>query len=143
MVPIPQGRLLGGGSSINAMMYVRGNHRDFDGWRDGGNPGWGYADVLPASRRCGDLLLGRPGVPRAGAGRCGSSTTGPGPDLAWRSPRRPRELGFGAPGSAATRDYNGDTQECGAFFYQSTRTRPTAGAAPPTRSCARRWAGPT
>jgi choline dehydrogenase len=34
------------------------------------------------------------------------------------------ELGFGAPGSAATRDYNGDSQECGAFYYQSTRTMP-------------------
>jgi choline dehydrogenase-like flavoprotein len=41
------GRVLGGGSSINMMMWVRGEPSDFDGWRDQGCDGWGYDDVLP------------------------------------------------------------------------------------------------
>ncbi len=43
----PRGRMLGGSSSINAMMYVRGHPRDYDGWAQAGNRGWGFADVLP------------------------------------------------------------------------------------------------
>jgi choline dehydrogenase len=43
----PRGKVLGGTSSINGMVYVRGNHADYDGWRDGGCAGWGWDDVLP------------------------------------------------------------------------------------------------
>lgn len=50
----PRGRLLGGSSSINAMVWVRGAPDDFDGWRDAGNPGWGYEDVLPVFRAIED-----------------------------------------------------------------------------------------
>ena len=48
---IPQGRTLGGGSSINAMIYIRGQSEDYDTWRDSGCPGWGYEDVLPVFKR--------------------------------------------------------------------------------------------
>ncbi|WP_048646901.1 GMC family oxidoreductase [Nitratireductor soli] len=50
-LPIPQGRTLGGGSSINAMLYIRGQAADYDGWRDLGCPGRGWQDVLPVFRR--------------------------------------------------------------------------------------------
>jgi choline dehydrogenase-like flavoprotein len=48
---VPQGRTLGGGSSVNAMVYIRGQPADYDGWRDLGCQGWGWSDVLPVFRR--------------------------------------------------------------------------------------------
>ena len=50
-LPIPQGRTLGGGSSINAMLYIRGQHEDYNSWRDLGCSGWAWSDVLPAFKR--------------------------------------------------------------------------------------------
>jgi len=47
----PRGKVIGGSSSINGMVYVRGHARDFDHWRDQGADGWGFADVLPYFKR--------------------------------------------------------------------------------------------
>lgn len=47
----PRGKVHGGSSAINAMAHIRGHRRSFDRWRDLGNPGWGYDDVLPLFKR--------------------------------------------------------------------------------------------
>ena len=44
---VPRGKVIGGSSSINAMVYARGAKSDFDDWRDAGNPGWGWDEVKP------------------------------------------------------------------------------------------------
>jgi choline dehydrogenase len=54
MMYLPRGKVLGGSSSINAMVYIRGAREDYDGWRDAGNPGWGYDDLLPLFKRSED-----------------------------------------------------------------------------------------
>lgn len=48
----PRGKVLGGSSSINGLLYVRGQPEDYDHWRQLGNVGWGYDDVLPYFKRC-------------------------------------------------------------------------------------------
>ena len=50
----PRGKILGGSSSINAMVWIRGAREDYDDWRDAGNPGWGFDDVLPAFKAIED-----------------------------------------------------------------------------------------
>ena len=47
----PRGKVLGGSSSINGMVYVRGHARDFDHWAEQGANGWSFADVLPYFKR--------------------------------------------------------------------------------------------
>ena len=47
----PRGKVLGGSSSVNAMIYLRGPRQDYDGWAAEGNPGWGFDDLLPYFKR--------------------------------------------------------------------------------------------
>lgn len=54
----PRGKVLGGSSSINAMVYIRGQAEDFDAWKDLGNPGWGWEDVLPYFKKSEDNARG-------------------------------------------------------------------------------------
>ncbi|MCG8503639.1 MAG: choline dehydrogenase [Sphingomonadales bacterium] len=54
----PRGKVLGGSSSINAMIYMRGNPGDYDGWAQMGLTGWGWADVLPYFKRSEDFSAG-------------------------------------------------------------------------------------
>ena len=54
----PRGKVIGGSSSINAMVYVRGDASDFEDWRGAGNVGWGWDDVLPAFRALEDNEAG-------------------------------------------------------------------------------------
>jgi choline dehydrogenase len=116
-VPIARGRVAGGCSAVNALMWVHGSPRDYDGWRDLGNPGWGYADVLPYLRRAEDWA-GAPS-PRRG-------TAGP---VAVTAPERPSRLARAFVDAAAElgyttgdTDYNAGRQEGFGFHYQHTRT---------------------
>ncbi len=52
---IPRGRVLGGSSAINGMIYIRGHRLDYDSWAYAGNAGWGYRDVLPLFKRSEDF----------------------------------------------------------------------------------------
>lgn len=57
----PRGKVVGGSGSINAMVHVRGFAHDFDDWRDAGNPGWGWDDVLPLFIKAEDSDIVEPG----------------------------------------------------------------------------------
>ena len=75
---VPRGKLLGGSSSINGLVFVRGQARDFDHWAQLGNRGWSYADVLPFSRSWRATTAARTNS-GAARGPCGSPTrTSPG-----------------------------------------------------------------
>ncbi len=71
-IPVPRGKMLGGSSSINGLVYVRGQPLDFDTWAQMGNRGWSYRDVAPVFRRMesyvkgGDEVRGADGPLRVG-----------------------------------------------------------------------------
>jgi choline dehydrogenase len=54
----PRGKVIGGSNSFNTLVYIRGNRDNYDGWRDLGNPGWGFDDVLPYFKRSEDNARG-------------------------------------------------------------------------------------
>ncbi|BBK41996.1 choline dehydrogenase [Allostella vacuolata] len=108
----PRGKVLGGSSSINAMVHVRGQAADFDDWQAAGNPGWGWADVLPYFRRSEDNAAG------ADAWR---ATGGPLHVSTIDRDRHPTCLAYlqacREAGLPITDDFNGAQQE-GAGLYQ-------------------------
>lgn len=62
----PRGRVLGGSSSINGMIYMRGQSADYDGWRQAGNEGWGWDDVVPWFKKSEDHHQGATSLHGAG-----------------------------------------------------------------------------
>ena len=109
----PRGKTLGGSSSVNAMLYVRGNKWDYDHWAALGNPGWSYDDVLPLFKRCehneqfSDNFHGQQGPLNVTYQR-------------YQSPLSDLFLQAAAlNGIPLNPDYNGAAQE-GAFLYQVT-----------------------
>ena len=66
----PRGKVLGGSSSINGMVYIRGQHEDFDHWRQLGNSGWSFDDVLPYFKRAESNVRGSDQFRGAGGPLC-------------------------------------------------------------------------
>jgi choline dehydrogenase len=110
----PRGRLLGGSSAINAMVFIRGQHADFDAWRDQGNPGWGFEDVLPFFRRMEDNLNGEDAYRGRGGPLSVTSTVPHVHPLCARFIAA--GMGIGLPHNS---DFNAATQE-GVGHYQIT-----------------------
>ncbi len=89
----PRGKLLGGTSSINGMMYSRGNPGDYDRWRDLGLPGWGFADVLPYFKRMETSWRGE-GPFHGGSGPLAVSRQPPDPFITPRMLEAAARLGY-------------------------------------------------
>ena len=110
----PRGKVLGGSSSINAMIYVRGHPADYDGWAADGCDGWGYADVLPYFKKSEDNARGA------------SAYHGVGGPLRVEDPADPSAISQAfveacqAVGLPRNPDFNGAEQE-GAGLYQLTQ----------------------
>ncbi|MBX7161003.1 MAG: GMC family oxidoreductase N-terminal domain-containing protein [Acidimicrobiia bacterium] len=112
----PRGKMLGGSSSINAMIYIRGNRRDYDGWAAAGNKGWAFDDVLGYFRRSEDNSRGPSQY--HGVGGPLSVT-----DLADPNPLTMRLLDAASEaGIPSTADFNGAAQD-GAGLFQVTQRR--------------------
>jgi choline dehydrogenase len=111
----PRGRVLGGSSALNAMIYIRGNQLDYDAWRDDfGCAGWGFRDLLPYFLRAEDNSRGA------------SAYHGAGGPLSVQDLRHKSEHGRAFTEAAARRgaaendDFNGPRQD-GVGFYQVTQ----------------------
>ena len=113
---VPRGKGLGGSSSMNAMLYVRGRPLDYDSWEAQGAPGWGYREVLPYFRRSEDNVRGA------------SEWHGAGGPLRVSDQRSPRPLdrrliaASEAAGIPWTPDYNGPEQD-GVSMFQVNQWR--------------------
>ena len=110
----PRGKVLGGSSSINAMVYMRGQEGDFDDWRDAGNPGWGWADVLPYFKKSEDHCWGASEHHGAGGELHVSDFADQVHPLCERFLKAGDALGF-----KRTADFNGPTKE-GFGLWQMT-----------------------
>ena len=112
----PRGKVLGGSSSINGLLYVRGQHEDYDRWRQRGNVGWGYDDVLPYFKKAENQQRGANDY---------HGVDGPLPVSDWRHHDPLSEAFVKAAaevGIPTNPDFNGATQE-GAGFFQTTTKR--------------------
>jgi len=101
----PRGKVIGGSSSINAMIYIRGNAADYDGWKSLGSEGWGYTDVLPYFKKSENRERGADEF---------HGTDGPlnVADLALVNPlTRAFIAGAGEIGIVSNADFNGATQD--------------------------------
>lgn len=111
---LPRGRVVGGTSAMNTMLYVRGGRADYDGWRTLGADGWGYDDVLPFFRRSEDNERGEDAFHGVGGPLAVSDARSLHPLLhAWVEAAREA-------GHAANADFNGAEQE-GVGVYQVTQ----------------------
>ena len=115
-IPTIQGRTLGGGSSVNGMIYNRGQPADLDNWAQRGNRGWGYADCLPYYRRSENRI----GLSDDTRGRNAGAV--PVTDMDWIHPVSEAFiqgcLGLGIP---RARDYNSGDQAGVGYFQRTIR----------------------
>src|SRR4030088_2601834 len=111
----PRGKVLGGSSSINGLLYVRGQHEDYDRWRQHGNAGWGYDDVLPYFKKAEDQQRGPDDFHGVGGPLAGCGLGHPDP-LSEAFIEAAAETGI-----PRNRDFNGATQEGAGFFQTTTR----------------------
>ncbi len=109
----PRGKVLGGSSSINAMIYSRGQPQDYDHWAAQGNPGWGWSDVLPYFQRAENNERGADAWHGSGGPLNVADLRAPNPVA-----RAFVEAGVQA-GHVHNRDFNGADQE-GVGLYQVT-----------------------
>lgn len=110
----PRGKVLGGSSSINAMVYIRGQANDFDDWAAAGNPGWSYSDVLPYFRKSEDNTFGA-GAFHGSGGPLGVSSIDPHPTC-HDFFQAVAELGV-----QKNDDFNGEKQEGYGLYQLTTR----------------------
>lgn len=113
VIGVPRGKVLGGSSSINGLVYIRGQREDFDAWRDGGATGWGYDDVLPHFIRSEDQQRGANAYHGVGGPQAVSDPTEPHP-LCDAFISAAQESGY-----PRNDDFNGAEQE-GAGYFQAT-----------------------
>ena len=112
----PRGRVLGGSSSINGMIYMRGQAADYDGWAAAGNPGWAWCDVLPLFKRSENHFAGASEL-HGGDGEWRVERQ----RLSWEILEAFREAA-GQSGIASIDDFNGGDNE-GCSYFQVNQKR--------------------
>lgn len=112
----PRGKVVGGSSSINAMVYIRGNPEDFNDWRDLGNPGWGWQDVLPYFKKSETFANGGNDYRGDSGPLYVNDVSSQCHPLSQRFFAAANHLGF-----QTNPDFNGETQEGVGFYQINTR----------------------